>query len=90
VHLMGCLGCGSGFHGDAGNGYRRIRRSARPACRGQATYRAESYEAQLARSFDDQKFEEADIEQVLAQCGSARCRLPAPNPESLAKTRADL
>jgi len=62
---MRCLGCGSGFHGDAGNGRRRIRHSARPACGVQATYRAEWYEEQLARSFDDLRFDEVNIEQVL-------------------------
>jgi hypothetical protein len=48
---MRCLGCGSGYHGDAGNGYRRIRHSRRPVCGRMQTYRAERYEEQLARSW---------------------------------------
>jgi hypothetical protein len=89
VHLMRCLGCGSGYHGDAGNGYRRIRHSTRPAC-GQATYRAEAYEDQLARSFDDLSFDEADIGQVLAAMRQRQATAPAPDPESIATARAEL
>jgi hypothetical protein len=87
---MRCLGCGSGFHGDAGNGYRRIRHSARPACGQQATYRAERYEEQLARSFDDLRFDEVNIEQVLAAMRQVRAPAEAPDPDSLASARAEL
>ena len=90
VHLMRCLGCGSGYHGDAGNGYRRIRHSSRPACGQQATYRAERYEDQLARSFDDLVFDEADIGQVLAAMRKRQVAAPASDPESIATARAEL
>jgi DNA invertase Pin-like site-specific DNA recombinase len=47
VRLMRCAACGSRYHGDAGNGTRRIRHSTRPACAPSATYRADRYENQL-------------------------------------------
>jgi hypothetical protein len=45
---MRCAGCGSGYHGDATNGRRRIRHAARPACGPSATYRAERYPPERA------------------------------------------
>ena len=90
VHLMRCLGCGSGFHGDAGNGRRRIRHSTRPACGVQATYRAEWYEEQLARSFDDLRFDEVNIEQVLVEMRQFHPPAEPPNADALASARAEL
>jgi DNA invertase Pin-like site-specific DNA recombinase len=90
VRLMRCLGCGCGYHGDAGNGYRRIRHSRRPVCGPSATYRAERYEEQLADSFDDLRFDEADVKQVLAAMRQAQVPTAAPDPDALATARADL
>lgn len=90
VHLMCCLGCCSGFHGDAGNGRRRIRHSARPACGQQTTYRAEWYEERLARSFDDLRFDEVNVEQVLTAMRQLRPSAEPPGSDALASSRAEL
>ncbi len=91
VRLMRCLGCGSGYHGDAGNGYRRIRHSRRPACGPSATYRAERYEEQLARSFEDLSLRGGRPR--AGACSDASCPRAArraPDPDALATARADL
>jgi hypothetical protein len=90
VPFMHCLDCGSGYHGDANNGLRRIRHSRRPACSRFATYRADRYEEQLAARFDGLRFEEADVEQVLAAMRQTQKPAPAPDPDELAAARADL
>jgi DNA invertase Pin-like site-specific DNA recombinase len=79
VRLMRCTVCGSGYHGDAGNGYRRVRHSHRPACWPSATYRAERYESQLVATLNRVAFSEADISQVLDVMRRASS---APVPEA--------
>jgi hypothetical protein len=78
VRLMRCTHCESTFHGDAGNGYRRIRHARRPACGPSATYRAERYEEQVAKVFDRVSLDESDVRQVLL---AMRSRTEPP-PES--------
>jgi DNA invertase Pin-like site-specific DNA recombinase len=90
VPFMRCLDCGSGYHGDAHDGLRRIRHSRRPACSSSATYRADRYEEQLARRLERLRFEEADVEQVLAAMRQTRKPAPAPDPDALAAARSDL
>ena len=90
VRLMRCLTCGSGYHGDAGNGTRRIRHSRRPACGPSATYRADRYEEQLALSFDDLRFDEVNIEQVLAAIRGAAVPAPQQDPGDGAADRVRL
>ena len=75
VRLMRCVHCGSTYHGDAGNGYRRIRHARRPACGRSATYRAERYEEQIATLFDRVTLNEPDLQGVL---GAMRSRSHAP------------
>ena len=90
VPFMHCLDCGSGYHGDANNGQRRIRHSRRPACSPSATYKADRYEEQLAARFDGLRFEEEDIELVLAAMRRMQKPAPAPDPGELAAAKADL
>jgi hypothetical protein len=54
------------------------------------TYRAERYEEQLARSFDDLRFEEADIQQVLAAMSGTQAPTPKNDQGELAGARAEL
>jgi hypothetical protein len=82
---------GSGYHGDANNGHRRVRHSRRPTCPPSATYRADGFEGQLARRLDGLRFEEADLEQVLEAMRRGTERpAPAPDPDEVAAARADL
>lgn len=74
VRLMRCTGCGSRYHGDAGNGTRRIRHSSRPACSPSATYRADRYEAQIIDRLNRLRFTDADVRQVLE---AMRISIPA-------------
>jgi hypothetical protein len=90
VPFMHCLDCGSGYHGDANNGLRRIRHSRRPACSRSATYAADRYEEQLARRFDQLRFPESDIDQVLAAMRKRQKPAPAPDPDAVADARAAL
>jgi len=90
VRLMRCVGCGSGYHGDANGGRRRIRHSRRPACAPSATYAAEAYEEQLARVFDGARLTEADIAQVLAAMRRVEPVAPAPDPVDVDAVRAEL
>ena len=90
VRLMRCVECGSGYHGDANGGKRRIRHSRRPACSASATYAAEPYEEQLARVFDAVRLTEADITQVLAAMRQVEPVAPAPNPVDVEAARAEL
>ncbi len=90
VHLMRCLDCGSASTATPTTGCRRIRHSRPPCVRRQATYRAEWYEEQLARSFDELRFDEVNIEQVLAAMRQFRPPAEPPDPDSLASARAEL
>jgi DNA invertase Pin-like site-specific DNA recombinase len=89
VRLMRCATCGSRYHGDAGNGTRRIRHSARPACAPSATYRADRYESQVADRLNRVTFTDADIWQVLA---AMRRAVPAESraPTDTTAARAEL
>lgn len=75
VRLMRCIHCDSTFHGDASNGYRRVRHARRPACGPSATYRAERYEDQVAALFDDAALDGSDLRRVL---GAMRAQAPQP------------
>ncbi len=90
VRLMRCAACGSGFHGDANGGKRRIRHSRRPACAPSATYAAEPYEEQLAQVFDGVRLSEADIHQVLAAMRRVEPAAPTAEPDDIESTRAEL
>ena len=79
VRLMRCVHCESTFHGDAGNGYRRVRHARRPACGPSATYRAERYEDQIAKLFARVSLSESDLRQVLGLMRSAA--LPPSEPD---------
>jgi hypothetical protein len=79
VRLMRCVHCESTFHGDAGNGYRRVRHARRPACGPSATYRAERYEDQIATLFGRVRLVESDLRQVLGLMRSAA--LPPSEPD---------
>lgn len=90
VRLMHCAACGSRYHGDAGNGTRRIRHGLRPACGPSATYRADRYERQVADRLNRMTFTDADMAQVLA---AMRRTGPAPDPVApvdIAAARAEL
>lgn len=90
VRLMRCIQCDSTYHGEAGNGYRRIRHTQRPVCSVSATYRAERYEGQVATLFDDAVLEDGDVRRVLA---AMRSRAPRPveaDPTDLAAARERL
>lgn len=90
VRLMRCAACGSRYHGDAGNGYRRVRHSRRPACSPSATYRAERYETQVADRLNRLAFTDADRRQVLAAMRRATpASAPVPVPDTAA-ARAEL
>ena len=90
VRLMRCIDCGSVYHGDANNGRRRIRHGRRPACAPSATYAAEPYEEQVATLFDELRFDEADVAQVLAAMRGGRPAPTAPDPAELETARAEL
>ncbi len=90
VRLMRCVGCGSGYHGDATNGRRRIRHARRPACASSATYRAERYEDQVARLFDRVQLSEDDVGQVLRAMRGAEPAPPEPDPAAQAEAREEL
>ena len=90
VRLMRCVECGSGYHGDANGGRRRIRHSRRPACARSATYAAEPYEEQLARVFDTVRLTEADIAQVLAAMRRVEPLAPTPQLVGVEAARAEL
>jgi DNA invertase Pin-like site-specific DNA recombinase len=90
VRLMRCIHCESTYHGDAGNGYRRIRHARRPACGPSATYRAERYEEQIAQLFDRVTLEESELRQVLGAMRSQIVPSAAPDPSELVMTRARL
>ena len=90
VRLMRCVHCESTYHGDAGNGYRRIRHARRPACGPSATYRAERYEQQVAALFDGVKLTESDLTRVLDAMRSAGPRRSEPDPSDLAAARERL
>ena len=81
ARLMHCVHCGSTYHGDAGNAYRRIRHARRPACGPSATYRAERYEAQIAALFERVTLAESDLRQVLVAMRS-RAEPPAEPDQS--------
>jgi Resolvase, N terminal domain len=80
VRLMRCMHCQSTYHGDAGNGYRRIRHARRPACGPSATYRAERYEDQIATLMGRVSIGEPDVRQILAVMRS-QGPLPPPGPD---------
>jgi len=90
VRLMRCVHCGSTYHGDAGNGYRRIRHARRPACGPSATYRAERYEAQIATLFDRVILHESDLREVLGAMRSQSLAPVGPAPADLEVTRERL
>jgi len=84
VRLMRCIQCDSTYHGDAGNGYRRIRHARRPACGPSATYRAERYEVQIAALLQRVTFDESDLRQVLdAMRSQGTMPLAEPDPSEL-------
>ena len=90
VRLMRCIHCGSTYHGDAGNGYRRIRHARRPACGPSATYRAERYEEQIATLFDRVTLEDSDLRQVLGAMRSQSHPPAEPDPSELLAARERL
>ncbi|MGH2466539.1 MAG: recombinase family protein, partial [Candidatus Limnocylindrales bacterium] len=90
VRLLRCATCGSRYHGDAGNGTRRVRHSRRPACSRSATYRAERQEAQVVERLNTIRFSEADLRQILAAMGRVRPAAPEPEPVDPAVMRSDL
>ena len=90
VRLMRCVECGSGYHGDANGGKRRIRHSRRPACAPSATYAAEPYEEQLARVFDGVRLTDADIDQVLAAMRRVEPVVSATEPVDVDAAREEL
>ena len=90
VRLMRCIHCESTFHGDAGNGYRRIRHARRPVCGLSATYRAERYEEQIAALFDRVTLEESDLRQVLGAMRSQTVSHAEPDPSELVTARERL
>ena len=87
---MRCARCESPYHGDAGNGHRRIRHSLRPACAPSATYRAERYEAQVAERLNGMRFTERDMRQVLAAMRRASEAAPAVSPTDPITARSEL
>jgi DNA invertase Pin-like site-specific DNA recombinase len=90
ARLMRCVGCGSGYHGDANDDHRRIRHARRPACGSSATYRAEPYEDQIARLFDRVRLTEDDVAQVLRAMRGATVQAAAPDPSAVASAREEL
>ena len=90
VRLMRCIHCESTFHGDAGNGYRRIRHARRPVCGPSATYRAERYEEQIAALFDRVALDESDLRQVLGAMRSQTVSPAEPDPSELVSARERL
>ena len=90
VRLMRCIHCESTFHGDAGNGYRRIRHARRPACGPSATYRAERYEGQIAALFERVTLGESDLRQVLGAMRSQTVAPAEPDPSELLIARERL
>ena len=90
VRLMHCVHCGSTYHGDAGNGYRRVRHARRPACSPSATYRAERYEEQIAALFEGVTLDEADLRQILAAMRAHSVSTAAPDPIDTASIRQQL
>ena len=90
VRFMRCVHCDSTYHGDAGNGYRRIRHARRPACGPSATYRAERYEEQIAAIFDRVALSESDLRQVLGAMRSAAMPPAEPDPAVIAPARERL
>ena len=90
VRLMRCVHCESTFHGDAGNGYRRIRHARRPACGPSATYRAERYEEQIAALFQRVTLDESDLRQVLGAMRSQAVPPAEPDPSELVIARERL
>jgi DNA invertase Pin-like site-specific DNA recombinase len=87
VRLMRCIHCDSTFHGDAGNGYRRIRHARRPACGPSATYRAERYEDQIAKLFGRVRLTQSDLQRVLGAMRSASAPHVEPNLSDLSAAR---
>lgn len=91
ARLMRCVDCGSGYHGDAGNGTRRMRHSLRPACARSATYRADRYEAQIVDRLNRFRFSDDDLGQVYAAMSRA---LPTatdlPSPVDVQAARLEL
>jgi len=87
---MRCTACGSRYHGDAGNGTRRIRHSIRPACAPSATYRADRYESQVANRLNRITFTDADMRQVLAAMRRASPVAEPVAPIDTAAVRAEL
>jgi hypothetical protein len=90
VRLMRCIHCESTFHGDAGNGYRRVRHARRPACGPSATYRAERYEAQIATLFARVRLSESDLRQVLGLMRTAATTPSEPDPSEILAARERL
>ncbi|MFI5258794.1 MAG: recombinase family protein [Candidatus Limnocylindrales bacterium] len=90
VRLMRCVHCESTFHGDAGNGYRRIRHARRPACGPSATYRAERYEDQIAKLFARVRLTQSDLQQVLGAMRLASAAPAEPNQSDLFAARQRL
>jgi hypothetical protein len=87
---MRCAVCGSGFHGVAGNGRRRVRHSRRPTCSPSATYRAERYELAVAGVLNEVAFTEEEVDQVFAAMRRAQVE-PVDSPEvSPRERRAEL
>ena len=87
VRLMRCAGCGSGYHGDATNGRRRIRHAARPACGPSATYRADRYEDQVARLMDRVRLTDDDVSQVLRAMRGVEAAPVPQDPDEVASAR---
>lgn len=90
VRLMRCMACGSRYHGDAGNGTRRVRHSIRPACAPSATYRAGRYESQVADRLNRIRFADADTALVLAAMRRAAPTAEPVPPIDTAAARAEL
>jgi hypothetical protein len=90
VRLMVCARCGSPYHGDANNGYRRVRHVRRPSCSPSATYRADLYERQLADRLDGISFSEADMRQIQAAMRSTAPAETRPDPGALQAARDEL
>jgi len=90
VRLMRCIHCESTFHGDAGNGYRRIRHARRPACGPSATYRAERYEEQIAVLLQRVTLDESDLRQVLGAMRAQTVCPAEPDPSELEIARERL